>query len=165
MEKRVPTLQETIDIVKEHAEEWINDKQEEWPPAAYVLTATHLNVLIIADMTDDVKAVWSDFFPNVLRKFNALSYVLTFEAWMAMGLDKESSTLDRIFRGEVRISELPLDDRKETFCLIICEKGKEARMISAEIKHLPRFQRQLGEWKNYSEKDGYSSGERSIKEG
>lgn len=134
-------LGQAVDFAKKQSKE-IVESGEEHIPIILALTPESANIIPLNGMDKDR---FKEDICGVLRQLNAYAYVFINEAWVAK-LPIDSPTVQRIFNGEVSISELPLDDRIEMLTVAAAENGKSYRMWSAKIRYTREGKRYLGEW-------------------
>jgi len=135
------TIEQAIDFAKKQSKE-IVESGEEHIPIMIALAPEDAGIIPLVDMDKDR---FKEDVSVVLRLLDAYAYVFVNEAWVAR-LPKDSPTVQRVFNGEVKVSELPLDDRIEMLTVAAAENGKSYRMWSAKIRHTPEGKRYLGEW-------------------
>ena len=109
--------------------------------------------MMLVLLPDDTVAVWPlpemdrDLFKNavanVLRTMGACAYVMVQEAWESAVQDE--ATLARLEAGEVQVSDLPADDRRDILMIVAARNGQPCRMLQAEVSETPQGRR-LGDW-------------------
>lgn len=136
-----PTLDEMIEDVKKISRQIVEAGQEH-VPIMIVRIGERLNGVQLIDLD---KPNFQERISRMLRQLGADAYVFVHEAWEAT-LSKDSPWAKRVKSGEIRVSELPLDDRQEVVTVIACEKGKEVVCWMARIDVDREGQRSLRGW-------------------
>lgn len=149
-------LEETIEFTKKQAKA-IVESGEEHRPIMLVFTPEGITPVLLKDVDKDIfKPVISEF----LQQLRAYAYIFINEAW-ATKLSEDSPTVQRLLKGEISVSELPLDDRDEMLIITAAENGKSYRGWSAKIRYTREGKRYLGEWEEIR---GISTGRLILKE-
>lgn len=126
-------LDTLVNLAKEKSREIVESGQEHVPTA--LIYGEGLSIVQILGDKEAFKAG----FTALLKKLHAVRYVFITEAWMTESL--------RPLREDIRVRDLPMDDREEALFIVAVEKGHKVKMIYAIIADTPSG-RKLGEFSN-----------------
>jgi len=135
-------LEEAIQFAKD-VSKTIIESGEEHRPILIAVTSAGIGLCPLSPVKKDL---WRQTITALLRQLNAYAYVFISEAWTAE-LPKDSLTTQKLLRGEIKVSELPPDDRIERLLIIAAENGKSIRSWAAKIRYTRESERYLDEWK------------------
>jgi len=117
-----------IDLVKNHARKIVESGQEH---DFIVLIEGARGVTITKIVLDEeAKGNFARFFSALLSKEGATEYISVNEGW--------ATESNRPLREGIRVSELPLDDRKEILMITHVYRNSKFYMESAEILDTPQ---------------------------
>jgi len=127
---------------KQFAKEIVETGNNELPLTLFTLdgmTGSILITLIFEEHKSQLKAI--------LRNVGADYYVLVGEAWQTI-LQQDSPKLDQLYSGDMRVSDLPLDDRKEMLIIVAAENGRTTIVESSVIVRDKDNKRRVTTWLN-----------------
>lgn len=144
-------LEKATDFAKEQSKDVI-ESGEKHVPIIIALTPEGLCMIHLARMD---KNRFKQEMAAILRQLDAYAYLFINEAWSTR-LPKDSPIASKLSRGEISVSELPLDDKQEILSILVAENGKSLHYWSAKILYTHDDKRFLGEWeeKNFSDAKG-----------
>ena len=151
-------LEQAIQFTKEQAKK-IVESGEEHQPILVALTRDIAIPIPVSSLMQN-KDMFKPVVGELLRQLDAYTYIFINEAWVAK-LDKDSPLVPKLFRGEISVSGLPLDDKTEILTIMVAENRKTYHIWFAEIKYTPDNKRYLGEWE---EMPGSPEGRLILKE-
>ena len=123
----------------------IEEKGQQHEPMLLVEGDGGVTPVVLADIP---KEYWGGVTMDLLKKTNAIGYVFICETWTTDSeINPESAK--RVMDGELKVSELPPDDRKDCVMVLSQEKGR-SKMWMSEVDEIPGG-RKMGEWKDMSE--------------
>lgn len=131
----------TIDEVEK---EVLDNCPTEMPtPLAFVMLPDGKVAQAVMQLSGEgAKEVFGPAFAAFLHRLGATGYVMVCEVLM--------TTSHRPLHENIRVSDLPPDDRAEAIEVLVVEKGKEPRMSFAIIDNKPSG-KQLRPWKKAEE--------------
>ena len=124
-------ISKVIDTIK--AQSLQMAKEKELIPILFVVTEYKVGVLPMDFSDTDSKSFYANAIPNILQETNAIGYAMISESWQAK-LDKNDSRVQFLLSGEIRVSDLPMDDREELISLVVVENHKKMYYYTAMIK-------------------------------
>lgn len=101
-------------------------------PVLFVISGEEVSIVGI-ELTEDIKEEWHMLLPALLHRLNATGYIMVMEAWRTIDLAKDSPLVRRLQSGEVRISQLPADDKEEIVGMFVVDNGKSCQCWNAKI--------------------------------
>ena len=131
--------------VQERAKELIEELEQELDPILFIETERGTVLVDFGGVTDKLRENVQLIFASLLKRFKAIGYVFVCEAWM--------TSSSRPLKENIRISDLPLDDRVETVHLILVEKANKTELWSAKIRNTPAG-RKVEEFERYTDFEG-----------
>lgn len=138
----------------------IVENNEQHVPTLIAYAPDGAKLLQFADFNEKVKEIFKPAVTKVLREFNAFAYIFVCEAW-AVAVPDGSELGKKLVKGEIRVSEVPFDDRVEIITLHAAENGGKYYTWTAKIKHL-KDKRFIEKWEEIPGKE--LSGRMIIKE-
>ena len=112
------------------------------------------NRVIVSPIYGNFKPVFRVVVSGLLREVEASAYVFISEAWETIQ-SEDSAWLPAIYSGEIKIEDLPLDDRQEVLCIHAVENGKQFHFFRAKITQTSAG-RVLGDWEERTGVTGMS---------
>lgn len=107
--------------------------REQHAPFLFVLDdSNHINIISLS-LSEEVKQTFKSTLVKFLRLCNAQGYIMIMESWITT-MDKDNSLLKSIENGEIKVIDLPLDDRKEVIMLISVDREGNIQTEMADIK-------------------------------
>lgn len=137
-EKLLVKIENVYENIKKAAKKI--DETEEHHPTLFVFSAdekqkdlNELRVIMLPPPSEN-RNEYVVIIKNLLKQFKAVAYILVLEAWIScISKDSDSGLVASLLSGEMRVSDLPLDDRNEVLMAICVEKNGKVRMEFAKI--------------------------------
>lgn len=149
-------IEEAIEFAKEQSK-GIVESGEEHQPIMLALTPGGGCIIQMAQMNKDR---FKQDIAAVLRQLGAYACIFINEAWAAK-LSKDSPLVPKLLRGEIKVTDLPPDDKEEILAITVAENGKSYYGWSAKILYTTDDKRLLGKWE---ELKGDAEGRLILKE-
>ena len=135
------TMERLVEFTKGMVKTIIEEKGQQHEPMLLVEGDGGVTPVVLADIP---KEYWGGVTMDLLKKTNAIGYVFICETWTTDSeINPESAK--RVIDGELKVSELPPDDRKDCVMVLSQEKGR-SKMWMSEVDEIPGG-RKMGEWK------------------
>ncbi len=106
-----------------------------------------LTIVEVPIFDDDAKIELSNGLPLILKASHAVYYAFACECWSARA-EAGSEVSEKLLAGEIKVSELPLDDRTEIISLIACSNEKECVLWITTIREW-EHQRKMDSWEKW----------------
>ena len=132
------SLDRLLESVKGASKSIIEDDGQEL--TMLMLVETPGKVHVIGGWSKVSKDAFAIMATLTLQGLGATGYVFVSEAWAAR-FAKDSPLVDRIFGGEIRVMDLPPDDREEIVQIMGCERNGKPFLVHAIIENTPQGRR------------------------
>lgn len=142
-----PTTDEMAELVKEQSKRIVEELGQELESILFIKTPKGIAIADVR-LDEKMKLVWKEAISMVLRQLEATGYVWVCEAWQTNSM--------RPIDENIRVSDLPPDDKQEIAMIHVCENGKSFKALFASINNTPQG-RKLGEFKTIVESTGGKS--------
>lgn len=136
-------MAQLVEQVKIKARLIVETNEEHMPIVLILSPNNQVNLVGLTGFNERVKEIYKEALPKLLQHFNAIGYIQIFEGWQA-SVSPESETCKKLESREVKISELPPDDKQEILILTYATKNEYVVEL-AKIDNTPQG-RKLREW-------------------
>ena len=138
-------INDLLEVAKRSAREIVESGEEH--NAIMVVETPHALQVLRVLLTDHNKSSFAPAMTCYLRSQNALKYVFISEGWAVKAV-ADAPITRRLSRGEIRIMDLPPDDRTEILQITAHQRGEPPRLLTAPIRNTPQG-RLLGDFTEY----------------
>ena len=108
---------------------------DELSPVLFAVSGEEVKIVGF-ELNEHVKEGWQVLLPTLLHRFDAAAYIMVVEAWRSIQLAEDSPLTKRLESGELRVSQLPQDDKEEVVQMLVVENGKSFQCWCAKIKSI-----------------------------
>lgn len=136
----------------------IVESGEECIPIVFALSPKGISIIGILEIN---KNLFKPAVAELLRQLHAYAYIFVCEAWVT-NLIPNSPLFSKLQRGEISVSELPLDDKIKILTITVVENKKSFHCWLAKIRYTPDDKRYLDKWEMIEEKSNESAEGRLV---
>lgn len=141
-------LKEYTEHVKQRARQTV-ESGEQVQTKLFALTPHGIDIIPI---TEGMRPVYKSLVCTLLRQLQADACVTITEVWACK--NPTESRAKRLRSGEIKVSDLPLDDRQEMLVVVAVKNGEFHEHQMATIITMTDDRRILGEWKTSGKLQG-----------